>query len=85
MSEAYSQIQPDSTGDKIRTVELTLLQPDGTRVTVGMQVMSITDSEGNIIGGKDFPINVDSKNITNLLEALLTEIRELKETMNISH
>jgi len=76
--EAYTQVAPDSTGDRIRTNEIELLQEDGSRVTVSIQVISISDAEGNIIGVPSAPLEVSSKKICSLLEELLEEIRQLR-------
>lgn len=78
MAEAYTQVPPDSTGDKIRTNEVELLQPDGTRVTVAIQIISVCDAEGNIIGVSGSPIQVDSLKLCGLLEELICEVRRLR-------
>ena len=49
MADAYVQIAPDSTGKRVRTVELALLQADGSTVTVEVQAVAITDDAGNLL------------------------------------
>ena len=78
MAEAYTAVAPDSTGDKVRTNELTILQADGTRVTVSIQIVSISDAEGNIIGVKGTPMEIDSSKICGLLEELIDEVHKLR-------
>lgn len=47
--EAFVQGAPDSTGKKIRNLEVTVASPDGTLKTVEMQVVSIADENGAIL------------------------------------
>lgn len=47
--EGFIQTAPDSSGKKVRNVQLTVLQADGTLATVYMQVVAIVDDKGNII------------------------------------
>jgi hypothetical protein len=84
MSEAFARIAPDSTGDRIRTNELTLLQADGTRVVVSMQVISIADAAGNMIGLQSAPLHVDSRNLGSVLEDLTDEIRKLRQLIELN-
>jgi len=83
MAEGFAQIAPNSTGDRVRTNDVILLQPDGTRVTVSMQIVSVADQDGNIIGLPFYPLNVDSKNLGDLIEDLTDEIRQLKTIMSL--
>jgi len=83
MAEAFARIAPDSTGDRIRTNELTLLQADGTRVVVSMQVISISDAVGNIIGVSGAPLAVDSSNLGSLIENLTDEVMKLRTVMEL--
>jgi len=68
-------------GTNIRTFELTLLQSDGTRKTIEMQAMVISDDQGNIIGLKNAPLYVDSERIVGLLEKLIDEVQNLNALM----
>lgn len=83
MAEGFARIAPDSTGDRIRTNELTLLQADGTRVVVSMQVISVADAEGNIIGVQNTPLYVDSKNLGALIENLTDEVIKLRTVLEL--
>lgn len=65
---SYVQVSPDSTGKKIRNLEVTTLQGDGSLATVEMQVVSITDKQG---------VPVDLGNLEGLLERLNDNIEEL--------
>ena len=47
MQEAIVQVAPDSTGKKIRNLQIQILQSDGSFATVLMQVVAITDENGN--------------------------------------
>jgi hypothetical protein len=49
MGESYVGVAPDSTGKKVRNLQLTLLEADGTIATVQMQVVALADVEGNPI------------------------------------
>jgi hypothetical protein len=50
MSDAsYVQVAPDSTGKKIRNLQLNVVQPDGSTSVVQMQVISIADANGNLM------------------------------------
>lgn len=69
MVEAQVQVPPDSTGKKIRTIELSIAQADGTFATVETQVVAIVDVDGNAIRFDD---------ISRLLQELIEEVRELK-------
>lgn len=46
--DSFVQVAPDSTGKKIRNLQITILQPDGSLVTTQMQVTAISDADGNI-------------------------------------
>jgi hypothetical protein len=81
MAEGYTQVAVDGAGDKIRTNEIIILQPDGTRVTVSMQIVSICDAEGNVIGNKETPLFVDSGSLGSLLENLTDEVRKLRQVI----
>ena len=49
MAEGYTQVAPDSTGDKIRTIEVNIVQPDTSTATVQMQTVTISKVNGTII------------------------------------
>jgi len=50
MSDAsFVQVAPDSTGKKIRNLQLNVVQSDGSTSTVQMQVISIADANGNLM------------------------------------
>jgi hypothetical protein len=42
------------TGQKVRTLEVTILQGDGTTATVEMQVVSVGYGAGNVLLAEDF-------------------------------
>jgi len=44
--ESYIQVAPDSTGKKVRTLEMPAVQSDGTVATVEMQVAALVDANG---------------------------------------
>lgn len=81
MTEGLENVVPITAGSgtNVRTVQATLLQKDGTRKVVEMQVVVLSDDEGNIIGcADDSPVLVRSQHIEALLEKLIEEIKELK-------
>lgn len=45
--DSYVQVAPDSTGKKIRNIQASILQPDGSVAIVQMQVVSLVDENGN--------------------------------------
>jgi hypothetical protein len=47
--EAYVQIEIPRTGQKIRNLSTTALQPDGTVATVLMQVVALADANGQVL------------------------------------
>jgi hypothetical protein len=47
--ESVVQVAPDSTGKKIRNLQLDIVQPDGTIATVQMQVTVQADADGRLI------------------------------------
>lgn len=49
VQESYTQVAPDSTGDKIRTIAKEVVQPDLSTATVEMQTVTVADEAGNII------------------------------------
>ena len=87
VQEGFTQVAPDSTGDKIRTIEIDVVQPDTTTATVQMQVVNIADAEGNILGeDTPSPVKLDSET-TNILNTdsvqLLSDILKELKIMNI--
>jgi hypothetical protein len=72
MAESYVQVAPDSTGKKIRNLQMDVLQPDGTTATVQMQVTSLVDMDGR---ATDFGISETN----HLLHALLREMTALRK------
>lgn len=44
--ESYVQLPADSTGKKVRNLQATVIQSDGSTARVQMQVVSLVDSEG---------------------------------------
>ena len=47
MPESYVGVAADGAGKKIRNLQITTLQADGSLLTVQMQVVAIGDEEGN--------------------------------------
>ena len=50
MAETNVQIEVPRTGQKIRNVSASVLQSDGTVATVLMQVVTMADQDGNLVG-----------------------------------
>jgi ribonuclease PH len=46
--ESVVQVAPDSTGKKIRNIQLDVVQPDGSIASVQMQVVVVADQNGNL-------------------------------------
>jgi len=70
--ESYVQVAPNSTGPKIRNLQLNVLQPDGTTATVQMQVVSIVDLDGRAT-------NFGANETIDLLRSLLRELTTLRQ------
>lgn len=68
MGEAFVQVAPDSTGKKVRNIQLDLPQADGSITTVQMQVVSIRDENGT-------PIRDNGE----LLKGIYDELRALRQ------
>jgi len=51
-NETFSQLPPNSTGDRVRALSLDVVQPDGSTATVKMQVVSVADADGRLL---EFP------------------------------
>ncbi len=83
--EGNSQIQADGSGDKVRTLEFEVLQPNGTRATVVMQVMAMADNSGTLIGDKYNPVYVDSQRLGEAVHELTEEVRRLTQLMAYIH
>ena len=83
--EQFSRIAADGAGDRVRTLELELLQSDGTRATVAMQVMVLSDTEGTAVGSRLSPLHVDSMRLGGLIEDLTAEVRRLRELLQVVH
>lgn len=53
-TEGNIQVSPQSSGEKVRTLKMQIVQADGTLATVGMQVVMITDENGDpLIASRD--------------------------------
>lgn len=48
-NETLVQVAPNSAGQKIRNLQLTIQQADGTLATVLMQVIAMSDEAGQVI------------------------------------
>lgn len=83
-NETYTQVAPDSTGDKIRTTEASILQGSGGRITVSMQVIQLADSDGKIIGQYSAPIHFMSSQLESAIEDLADEIRKLRTIIELN-
>ena len=73
--ESYVQIEPESTGKKIRNLKMTVLQEDGTTADVYCQVISIVDEAGE-------PVNLSFD--TGNQEDILHELRMIRQTLEIA-
>jgi hypothetical protein len=76
--ESFVQVLPDSTGKKVRNLQLDVLQPDGTVSTVMMQVVSIVDNEGRVVN----PARDDTVNV---LRDVLAELRGIRRELATAH
>lgn len=74
--ESFIGVAPDASGKKVRNLALDVLQPDGTTVTVQMQIIAIADENGR-------PFNIGSPMNTsdNETSAHLARIVELLEML----
>jgi len=74
MAEAFVRVAPDSTGARIRNIQLDVPQSDGSIATVMMQVINIRDADGTPI------ITSDS----DVLRAMYRELAALREMYGIA-
>ena len=82
LPEAFIQVSPDSTGKQVRNVTAQVLEPaTGAVSTVYLQVVSLTDDNGNIIN-LDTSSRLDE--MTRLLTALVRGMEILTETQLMS-
>jgi len=73
---SYVQVAPDSTGKKIRNVELVLVKADGSEHTVEAQVIALCDPSGRLISASTTEL-VDEIRATNeKLDTLIELIAE---------
>jgi hypothetical protein len=70
-SESYVQVAPDSTGAKIRNIEVTTY-PDDTATDVNQQVVVLADKLGRLID-----------NDTSWREETLSELRSVRELLTV--
>jgi hypothetical protein len=70
--EANVQLNPGTGGLRVRTLEVTAVQPDGTLATVEMQVATIATPSGKVL---------DFDRIEDLLEDILEQLQEMNETL----
>ena len=47
--DSYVQLPADSTGKKVRNIQATVIQGDGSTSVVQMQVVSLVDSDGKAV------------------------------------
>jgi len=52
--DGFIQVAPDSSGKRVRNLQVTVQQPDGTSVTAYMQVIAIADESGNLLALTDY-------------------------------
>jgi hypothetical protein len=70
-SESYVQVAPDSTGAKIRNIEVTTY-PDDTATEVNQQVVVLADKVGRLLD-----------NDTAWREDTLSELRSVRELLTV--
>jgi hypothetical protein len=70
-NESYVQVAPDSTGAKIRNLEVTTY-PDETATAVNQQVVVLADKVGRLID-----------NDTSWREEAITELRAMRELLAV--
>ena len=68
-TESIIQVAPDSTGKKVRNIQLDVPQADGSVATVMMQVITIRNENGEPIRTSD----------SDTLRAIYDEIRALRQ------
>jgi len=66
--EAYVQVAPDSSGKKVRNLQVTTVDSTGTQNTVEMQVVAIADPNGQ-------PLDLSLPEVVDFLHYICTELR----------
>lgn len=75
--ETYVQVPPNSSGAKVRNLQIDVMQPDGTTSTVVLQCTNIVDAEGRQV----FPaVNAERDS---LLRSILKELQAMRRMMGI--
>jgi len=72
---SHVQVAPDSTGKLVHTLELTLMQADGSLQTVEVQAVAITNKKGRAI-------NLDGT--PELLAEILDVLKDIKLHMEMN-
>jgi hypothetical protein len=67
-SETYTQVAPDSTGDKIRNIAVATVDDTGTSNTVSMQVVTPADPLGRLV-------DPSAPGVARTLSEIRTELR----------
>lgn len=75
--ETYTQVPPDSTGDKIRNIQAVIVKPDGSETLVSMQVVALTDSDGRLVYNSTAKIEELLSAQNDILESMLEVLIEM--------
>lgn len=75
-NEQSLAVAPDSTGKKIRNLEITTFIA-GVPTSVEMQVVSLSDAQGNTINGEDFAEAARWQNHLNYLQRICGALEEI--------
>jgi hypothetical protein len=67
-------LPPDSTGKKVRVLEITALDSDGSVQTVEMQVIAIADRRGQLLG---------LSSTEGLLQGILDKLEEIRFELSL--
>lgn len=78
-TETYTQVAPNSTGNKVRNLQITTLDDSGNANVVEMQVVSIADGTGRNVLDLDLAqwlreLVITSRQIRTLLKFIADEI-----------
>lgn len=78
-ADTYAGLAADGPGKKIRNLQVTLIQADGTTATVMMQVVALSDEAGNVI------LPVSARTFEATQAALLDELVAIRTILSLAY
>ena len=83
MGETYTQVAPDSSGDKIRNIQNTIRTTDGSTNDVSQQVITRAADDGTILDTIAFVETERDKYMRRLAEDTLVALNRLNDLLSV--